>query len=69
MTPTIRPNGGGADPRMEDPGRGLSRVAPAVQEVARQREASPGVRPGEWWPRSVWGDQWLYRNPQMAAGG
>ena len=69
MTSTIRLNGEGADPRMEDPDREISRAAPAAKEEARQPQAGPTVRPGEWWPRSVWGDPWLYRIPQMAAGG
>lgn len=74
MTSTIRPYGAGAHPRMVESDRGHSRTAvpsllPATREVAGQQEAGPTVRPGEWWPRTVWGDPWLYKVPQMAAGG
>lgn len=69
MTSTIHPKGDGAGLRMEDPGRDLSRAAPAAREDGRQREAGPAVRPGEWWPRSVWGDPWLHKVPGMAAEG
>ena len=74
MTSTEHPKGDGADLRREDPDRGLSRAAApsrfkATPEEGSKQEAEPLAGPGEWWPRTVRGDPWLYKIPRMAAGG
>lgn len=67
MTSAVLTKGDGADLRTDDPGGDLSRAAassrfPAAPEEDSKQEADPPVRPGEWWPRTVGGDPWLYKH-------